>query len=131
MTVIRRFFAKVDLRGACWLWTAGRYRNGYGQFYLGGKKVLPHRVLYEWTVGPIPAGLDLDHLCRVRHCVRPSHLEPVTRRENLLRGVTIPAAHAAKTHCPAGHPYAGANLRLRPNGARRCRECSRLRQRAA
>jgi len=88
-----------------------------------------HRVLYEWTVGPVPAGLELDHLCRVRRCVRPSHLEPVSRRENLLRGVTIPAAHVAKTHCPAGHPYVGANLELRPRGYRVCRTCHRERSR--
>ncbi len=85
-----RFFSRVDKRpDGCWLWTAHVHpRTGYVQFRIGGRKgkmVLAHRWAYERFTGPIPAGLELDHLCRVRHCVNPAHLEPVTRSENRRR----------------------------------------------
>jgi hypothetical protein len=83
--------------GPCWLWKGHVGPNGYGY---AGKGKLAHRVVYEALVGPIPDGLDLDHLCRVRACVNPAHLEPVTRAENLWRG-----ALARLTACPRGHPY--------------------------
>ena len=83
-----RFWAKVERTDRCWLWTAGLDAYGYGQFYLaGGTMVKAHRFAWELELGPIPRGLTLDHLCRVRHCCRPSHLEPVTSRENVQRGV--------------------------------------------
>lgn len=88
-----------------------------------------HRVVYEELVGPIPDGLMLDHLCRVRHCVNPEHLEPVTNRENVLRGEGHSAKAARATHCLKGHPYAGENLRILSNGWRRCRACHRERER--
>ena len=79
-----RFWAKVDKTETCWLWTGGQ-SAGYGRFGFKGRPNLgAHRFAYELLVGPIPPGLDLDHLCRVRNCVNPDHLEPVTRRENLL-----------------------------------------------
>ena len=97
-----------------------------------------HRFAYEMLVGPIPEGLDLDHLCRVRHCVNPNHLEPVTRSENLRRGIRprlpqndrIGDKNRAKTHCPKGHPYDEANTLMhywkRENSMRRlCRTCHR------
>lgn len=84
-----------------------------------------HRVAYELFVAEIPEGFDLDHLCRNRGCVNPDHLEPVTRRENLLRGETIPARNARITHCPQGHPYDAENTRIRPCGRRRCAACNR------
>jgi hypothetical protein len=77
-------------------------------------------------VGPIPEGMEIDHLCRNRGCVNPEHLEPVTRQENIRRSQSISVANAAKTHCPYGHLLSGANLYLRPNrGGRACRECVR------
>lgn len=84
-----------------------------------------HTVAYELLVGPIPKGLEPDHLCRVRACVRPSHIEPVTPRENVRRGTSPVAMNAAKTHCPKGHPYAGTNLVLRGKLKRNrvCRIC--------
>lgn len=111
--------------GPCWLWTASYMGAGYGQFWFSGRNRYAHRVAYEAVVGPIPEGLDLDHLCRTHGCVNPAHLEPVTRSVNLLRGNTIPARNARKTHCPHGHPYSGDNLCARANGTRECRACMR------
>ncbi len=115
-----RFWAKVDKSGDCWLWTARLSHNGYGRFV----NQAAHRTAYEMLVGPIPEGMQLDHLCRVRRCVNPSHLEPVTPRENLMRSENQVAKHAAKTHCPHGHPYSGRNLYISPRGHRVCRACS-------
>lgn len=118
----------------CWFWLGAVNKgNGYGVFQRGrGPGVTTaHRHSYQNLVGAIPEGLELDHLCRVRCCCNPAHLEPVTHRENGLRG---DARHNGnenriKTHCPAGHPYAGNNLYLR-NGKRHCRECGREKVRA-
>src|SRR5690606_7991791 len=92
---------------------------------------------YELLVGPISAGLYLDHLCRTPRCVNPHHLEPVTARENSLRGETVLARNLAKTHCPSGHEYTQENTyragpaKKTPNGSRQCRTCVRERKRAA
>jgi hypothetical protein len=122
----------------CIEWTGGLNGAGYGQFYIGKKvrggtgKGYAHRWSYEYYVGPIPEGLHLDHLCRNPKCVNPKHLEPVTIRENLLRGMGPSARNAAKTHCPAGHPYAGENLYVtRSRNIRVCRACGRRSAQAA
>jgi hypothetical protein len=116
----------VDEATGCWLWTAGKDRDGYARVGWQGRSVSAHRLTYCLLVGEIPTGLEIDHLCRVRHCVQPDHLEPVTHRENTLRGNTIPAAHAARTHCVHGHEFTGANLRISPDGRRECRACGRI-----
>lgn len=123
----RRFFAKVRVaENGCWEWTGARDDDGYGYFRPpDGKIYRAHRVSYEICFGPIPDGLCTDHLCRNRSCVNPMHLEPVTWRENVLRGDTGPARNLAKTHCHKGHPLSGENLYVRPNGWRICKECRR------
>ncbi|MER8086590.1 HNH endonuclease signature motif containing protein [Streptomyces sp. NPDC094048] len=111
--------------GRCWTWTAGTNNRGYGSFKTTGRVIGAHRWSYEQALGPIPAGLELDHLCRNRACVRPDHTEPVTHRVNTLRS-TAPTARAARaTHCPHGHPYDAENTYVTPAGYRQCRACRR------
>lgn len=116
----------------CWLWTGAKNENGYGFTRLGGrdaKQSVAHRAVYLALIGPIPDGLVLDHTCRTPACVNPAHLEPVTQRENLLRGRTIQARNKAKTRCLRGHALSGDNLIVRPNGGRGCRACKNALQR--
>ncbi len=123
--VTARFWAKVTPAPAdqCWLWTAKVARNGYGVFKVNGKSVSAHRWAYESLRTEIPVGLDIDHLCRVRDCVDPWHMEPVTRAVNVLR------ASMLITHCPRGHDYTADNVILKRhrNGSmtRNCRQCHR------
>ena len=121
-----RFWAKVAVTPSCWLWTACTDGKGYGLFTLDGRTVRVHRWSYEQLVGPIPEGLVTDHLCRVHNCVNPAHLEPVTSRENSLRGRNY---QSEKTCCKRGHPFDEANTRLPSNGQRECRACNRDRAR--
>lgn len=130
MTFEERFWSKVDLTegmAACWEWTGSRFASGYGQSSALGSSHKAHRVAYELVVGPIPDGLTLDHLCRNRGCVNPSHLEPVSIRTNILRGAGPPALNAAKTECRHGHPLSPGNTYLNPRGERQCRSCNRAR----
>lgn len=124
-----RVAAKILPVDGCWVWTGARVSAGYGSLGVGKKTVSAHRFMYTALVGPIPEGLHLDHLCRNRACCNPEHLEPVTSRENTLRGETLAAACAAKTHCPKGHEYTPDNV-LRAGRKRICRECRYLRSRA-
>ena len=127
--VAERFWGKVLLDPhACWEWQGAKTYKGYGQIRINGTTIGAHRVAYEMEVGPIPAGLHIDHLCRNPACVRPDHMEPVTQQENILRGEGTSAVNAGKTHCPAGHPYSDENTfyETRPNGrvGRRCKQCN-------
>lgn len=133
-----RFWLKVDKNGLipaerpelgpCWTWTAQINNQGYAVLGVASRPAAAHRFAYQLLVGPIPEGLHLDHLCRNRGCVNPSHLEPVTCRENLLRGNTHAAMNVAKTHCPHGHEYTTENTGTY-KGSRYCRTCGRLRAR--
>jgi hypothetical protein len=119
------FWEKVDRRGPdeCWPWLGTHATNGYGRAWIDHRRRAPaHRIAYELVRDPIPAGLSLDHLCRNRDCVNPAHLEPVTNRENVLRGVGHTAVNAAKTACKRGHPFDEANT-YRAKGHRYCRTC--------
>jgi hypothetical protein len=108
---------------ACWTFVGGLSSRGYGQFYFDGRLHTAHVVAWELTNGPVPDGMQLDHLCRNRACSNLAHLEPVTGKTNVERS---PVHNGAKTHCPSGHPYAGDNLRIRStDGARICRACVR------
>ena len=120
-----RFTSKHSIGTGCWEWHAYLDRDGYGTFWLDGTNRRAHRVAYEIYIGPIPDGLELDHLCRNRACVRPDHLEPVTSQVNNLRGEGPAAAFARATHCVKGHLLDGENLYERPGGGRRCIECGR------
>jgi hypothetical protein len=122
-----RFWEKVDAFGDCWEWTAAKTGAGYGNFYDGSRLIVAHRYAYISLVGPIPAGMVLDHLCRNPSCVNPDHLRVLTRRENTLCGYNSPADNARKTHCHRGHPLSGENVRIRSQGDRFCKECRRIR----
>lgn len=127
-----RLWARVDRQDpqGCWLWTGYR-SGGYGMMMRDGKQVGAHRVAYELLVGPIPVGLQVDHLCRVRHCVNPAHLEPVTREENIRRGILAErrgAHERAKTHCKQGHEFTPESIVNRSRGGRDCKVCHRLRE---
>lgn len=130
-SLIVRLLAKVEVRDdGCWVFTGYRLQSGYGLIGLGAASLgldYTHRVAYRELVGPIPPGLDLDHLCRNRGCCNPMHLEPVTRRENLMRGDTHTARNAAKTHCKRGHEFTVENTRFDGKG-RQCRICDRIRR---
>jgi hypothetical protein len=119
----------------CWLWNGSPNRSGYGQIKVDGRWPVVHKIVYEAFVGPVPEGMQLDHLCHDprrctlasecphRRCVRPSHMLPATPRENTLRSNAVTAVNAARTHCVNGHEFTEANTYVRPTGGRMCRAC--------
>jgi len=140
-TAAERFAEKINksgpwslikgVPGQCWIWTGVLNEHGYGRFRDDtGRRIMTHRWAWEQANGPVPDGLVCDHLCRVRACANPDHIEPVTSRVNTLRGETIAAANAAKTACVNGHEYTAETTIVRPNGSRQCRTCHRANSRA-
>lgn len=110
--------------GPCWLWTGSLNANGYGTIHRGDRQAGTHRVVVELNGESIPEGHEVDHLCRVRHCVNPAHLEVVTKAENIRRGFSPPGMNSRKTHCPKGHLLDGDNLLNIDDGRRHCRICN-------
>jgi hypothetical protein len=138
-----RFWAKVDKSGDCWIWIGAKTRGGYGSFHGSDGERLAHRWAYRALVGPIPEGLHIDHLCRVRACVNPAHLEAVTQQENNARADIRPFLTAAReaaqqenarrremalarSHCAHGHEWTAANTRWSKKGTRVCRACAAI-----
>lgn len=124
-----RFWTKVSFTSSCWLWTANQNGRGYGRVVQDGASRPVHRVAFEEFNGQIPEGMEIDHLCKVRHCVNPAHLRVVTHLENVRAGDGAWMRQAqlgrSKTHCNAAHEFTPENTWIRKNGTRQCRQCRR------
>lgn len=119
-----KLIEKIDLTDSgCWEWKGNLDRCGYGTTRWSGKQYGTHRLFYRLLVGEVTKGLDLDHLCRNRKCCNPAHLQPVTHKENIMRGAG--AIRNRKTHCPKGHEYIDSNSIFSKKGIRRCLTCHR------
>lgn len=127
--LIDRFIKKISPT-TCWEWV-GTISCGYGQILSGGRVEPAHRVAYKLFYGDIPEGLHIDHLCRNRKCVNPLHMEAVTCRENILRGVGPASINSKKTYCPKGHEYTEENTFRSKDNSRRCKRCDLERMREA
>lgn len=133
-----RFWEKVNKNGpvpehrpdlgACWVWTGALNHHGYGSLWVGRRHVLAHIVSYKLAKGDPPAGFEHDHLCRVRRCVNPPHIELVSPYENFIRGESGAAKNRIKTHCLHGHEFTPVNTYFNPAGYRHCRACVRVSQ---
>lgn len=126
LNTIKVIMSKVTKTSDCWLWDGYKDKNGYGLVGVNNKVKGVHRAVYEMLVGAVPEGFELDHLCKVRNCVNPKHLEPVTKKENCLRSDSPWAKNARKTHCLNGHIFDELNTYYYGKG-RSCRACSSAR----
>lgn len=128
LSAVERVLARIEKDPTgCWLFLGAINSDGYGSVREvgNGPTLKAHRVTFEHYRGEIPEGKELDHLCRVRRCVNPDHLDPVTRAEHVLRGQRN--QNYGKLTCIRGHPLYGENVRLSSRGGRICKECNRLR----
>ena len=125
-----KYNKKINRTENCWLWTGEIDGKGYGVITISSKRKRAHRIIYELLVGKIPEGLQIDHLCRVRNCVNPNHLEPVTQAENKRRNVPF-RKEVLKTHCKNGHEFSEQNTKIRMrngNPWRVCKKCKVITQ---
>lgn len=123
---------KIIVTGFCWLWTGCLNERGYGDFRLVDRMERAHRAVYRYLTGiNPPEELVANHLCKVRNCVNPDHIEFVTQRENVLYSYSPVGINARKTHCKRGHPLSGDNLYVKPTGSRVCKTCKRDEQNKA
>jgi len=121
-----RFVGQVDENG-CWPWVGSLNFGGYGQFWFNGEWGMAHKYSYSVHQHQIPIGLTIDHICRNRGCVNPAHMEVVSMRENIIRGVGPTAVNSRKTHCPKGHEYTNGNTLVnKKSGKRQCRTCGKV-----
>ena len=129
ITAIKKHLDRKWSDYPCYEWQGYKTNLGYGQLGTAkklGKNLYAHRIVWEAVNGPIPEGLSLDHLCRNPSCISPHHLEPVTHKENCLRGVGVGAINSKKTHCKTGHAFDELNTGYLKDGRRYCKECQRL-----
>ena len=119
-----KFWSRVEKTDGCWLWTGHTGAKGYAaRIGINGRYEPAYRIAFCLAGGVIPAGFELDHLCRNPRCVRPDHLEAVSHRENVLRGISMVAENIKKTHCLRGHPFDEQNTGFTTRGGRVCRAC--------
>lgn len=114
----------------CWVWVGSISGRGYGEVWWKGSKAFIHVLMHKLFVGDVPTGFEVDHLCKVRCCCNPNHLEAVTHAENVKRSSAwhhVVKKHKEATHCQRGHPWTKENTYIEPNGKRRCLECKRQR----
>ena len=128
--LLGRLVSRIEFGAdGCWRWTGSRQPSGYGQIQTGThanpRIELTHRVSYRLLVGDIPQDCEIDHLCRVRSCLCPDHLEAVTHRENWARSLAISVGYALAIQCIRGHRFTLENTYVRPDGKRNCRTCRR------
>ena len=126
----KKIWKLIEITSSCWLWKGSKSYNGYGQLGYNNKRFEAHRFVYELLEGKIPEGLELDHLCKIRNCVNPAHLQFVTHKENIYRGNGVTAINARKTHCIRGHEFTLENTtyytRKGGHQERKCKSCKRI-----
>lgn len=121
---LTRFFDRIEISpSGCWEWQGAKISTGYGEWWHNQKVVLTHRVMHQHFAGPIESGHHVDHLCRNIICCNPDHLEAVSARENIRRGIGRSAINARKTHCNHGHEFTPENTHITSRGTRSCRAC--------
>jgi hypothetical protein len=112
--LIKRFVGKIEKLDGCWLWVGLKGPNGYGRFSVGTREISAHRFSYQHFIGAIAPGMTVDHICRIKICVRPDHLQLLTNEENSARAqeFVVETANAKKKYCKRGHELSGFKVLL-------------------